>query len=801
MRAARAQVALAVALAIAGAARGQEDPDVAEVARAEEALRGVGDRLLLVENEYARDDPSELLELRRRFGEGETQYLLGEFANAAALLYDVADSPLYRTEPTRPDALLYLGDALYRQGSWPESRRYFKELAELRGKHLQDALLRLIELSEKVRDPAGIEEAWAALVAKAGAPGRLKPEVQYLHAKWLARRTDRPDGERVASALEAFRLIPAESDFGPQARYFEGVLLVQRGELGAAAAAFEALLALPQIARAPAPSALPSPQVGGAAGLEAERARRHSRLRDLALLAGGRILFEQDQPEKAAALYSRIERESESYVDALYELSACWQRLGDPEKALRATDLLLLVTEDSVMAPEARLQQATLQARLKRYPRAIAQFEQLALEVRPVRDRVQALVKVEDPVAYYDELLARGDKSLDATQLLPESARRYVTGEDAAHARVIVSDLGAGHKTLDEAREILQRLDEALRAGKLDLFPTLQEGNLRAVEVENALVRLEGQLTAVETRRAEGAQATTARLAAARAARQALDAQAALLPDSAAAFEERRGKALVQVAELERQAFRLGSDVDSMAAQLAAAEKWQRDTAGARRGDAAAVQAEREFSARLAEDRRVVAQLEAERAQVRRALEVTRAQVTAATAGGLQEENLRAAYLQAVRDEEAAAHELHEKLPPADRVLLARVDAAMQRVADLRKRALAVRAALRERGRGRLTALRSRLEREARALESYGQEVAQLEGGTRQLLGRIATQSFTRVFRVFDDLLLRADLGVIDAAWAMKKERTDSVTELEEQRRKGLKAIQDEFGEVLEEDE
>ncbi|MBS2023578.1 MAG: hypothetical protein JST92_14330, partial [Deltaproteobacteria bacterium] len=665
-------LALSLAAAIPQAARADDDLD--EVKVAEESLKAIGDRLKLVERQYgSSDDPSELLELRKRFSDGETQYLLGEFANASALLYDVVDSKAFQSEPTRLDALLYLADSLFQEGSWLESRRYFRELAELKDKHLQDALLRLIELSDKVGDSSGIDEAYAALVAQSGGVEKLKPEVRYVHAKWMARRLDLADDERIARALGAFHGIDAQSVYAPQARYFEGALLVQKGQLVAALQSFERMLALPQIAQA-----MPASEVAALANdprdltpAQVDQAKKLSHLRDLGMLAMGRVFFEQNEIAQAIERYQRIDRESESYVDALYELSACWQKLDEPEKALRSTELLLLVIEDSVMAPEARLQQASLLLKLKRYSRAIEQYEQLGAELKPVRDRIDELVKRDDPVAYYDELLAQGDNSLDATQLLPETARKYVSGRDAAQARVIVSDLGAGRRTLGEADEILKRLDEAFRKGSLDLFPAMQEGNVRAVEVENALLLAEAQFTAVETRRIEAAQVSTEKIVAARKKRQALDAQAAALPDTAAAFEARRDKALEQVAALDKIIFRLGNDIDGLNAQLAAAEKWQKDTAESRRGQVSA-QDEREFAQRIENDKQLVGQLERERGQLVRRLEIARGTAAAATAGGSGEERLRAQYLAALQEESAASRGARERLPEKERALIDR---------------------------------------------------------------------------------------------------------------------------------
>jgi uncharacterized coiled-coil protein SlyX/uncharacterized protein YjiS (DUF1127 family) len=790
------------------AQRGPSAEDELEVDRIEAQVKAIADRLALTEREYgSAEDPSELLELRRRYAEAETQYLLGEYGNAAALLYDVCGSPAYFNEESRPDALFYLADSLFRQASWIESRRYFHELAQLRvPRLLQDSLLRLIELSDKVGDQQGIEEIFAALVQQAGSADKLKPEVVYVHAKWMARRNDLGDDERIGRALTAFAAIPNGSEFGAQARYFEGALLVQRGALADAAFAFQRVLALPQVAGAPSPAeAKIPPGLSGEAAVAAARAQKLSKLRDLARLALGRVLFEQGDVSSAIDRYQEIDRDSESFQDALYELSACWQKIGEFEKALRSTELLLLMVEESTIAPEARLQQAGLELKLKRYGKAITQYEQIAAEYRPVHERIQQLTQVPDPVAYYNELLERGERTLDTTQLLPDVARKFVAGRDAGKARGIIEELIAGRQGLEESRELLKRLDRALKAGKLELFPTLQEGNVRAVEVENALIRAEGTLTGIESHLIEGVGGPGgAQLLQARAARAALDDKVAQLPDTAAAFEERRRQSLAKVAELDKQAFRLGVEIDSFNAQLAAAEKWQRDSAAQRAGTAGArkpelEQAEREFARRIENDRGVVHELEQERQTIRRALEASRGAVAGAVAGGAADERLRGEYLKALGAEEAASKLLAAGLAGPSRALEARIQGLVAQINQMRRRAVAVRTSIRDRAAQKLSALRGRLQIEAESLAGYDKQVGTIEGGTKQLLGRIAYESFARVGRIFYDLVLKADVGVIDAAWTQKRERTDSITALEEKKQRQLKDLAEEFGEVLKE--
>lgn len=773
------------------------------LARTEAALHAAADRLALVEREYGTgEDPSELIEQRRRFADGETQYLLGETANAAALLYDVVDSPAFRAEESYPDALDYLADSLYRQQSWLEARRYYRELLERKvPRYEQEALLRLIELSDKTNDWSGIEENYKVLVAQGGA---LRPEVVYFHAKWVARRPDVSANERITQGLAAFSGIPDTSEYGPQARYFEGSLLVQRGALEDAVKSFEHVLAMPQVVAAPAPAELarraeePGVRPQGAAAAEAQRAARASKVRDLSLLALGRILFEQGKYGLAIDRYEEIARESDTYYnDALYELSASWLKLGEYAKALRAVDLLLLLVEDSPIAPEARLLEASLYLRLKKYAKAMEQFSAISDQYRPVHERIAALTNREDPVSYYDELLASGEKGLDTTQLLPEVARKYVSGRDVAQARGIIDELAAGRQGIEQSTEILARLDAAVEQGKLDLFPTLQEGNQRAVEVENSLLRVDAELAAEQGALIDREAPTlTAAFAATHQERSALDAQLADLPSSTAESDERKQQYLARVAEVEKGAYRLGVEVEGLEAELSAAERWQRETRSKR---AAPALAETELAAQIERDRAMVAALEKARRELLRGLEVLRAEAPSAASGGAGADLLRAAYLLAVQKESQAAQATQAVLSAEGKSAFAQMLADAAKVRDLRSRVQHIRRDIRERAGRKLASLRARIEREASTVRGYTAAALGAEGGTKQLLGRIAFQSFARVERQFYDLVLKADVGVIDAAWTQKKDRTEAITQLENEKLSGLRVLQDEFQEVLKE--
>ena len=62
---------------------------------------------------------------------------------------------------------------------------------------------------------------------------------------------------------------------------------------------------------------------------------------------------------------------------------------------------------------------------------------------------------------------------------------------------------------------------------------------------------------------------------------------------------------------------------------------------------------------------------------------------------------------------------------------------------------------------------------------------------------RIAFDSFRRVRQQFYDLVLKADVGVVDVAFTRKQDKTEDIQKLSQQKDRELKALDEEFKEVL----
>ena len=99
----------------------------------------------------------------------------------------------------------------------------------------------------------------------------------------------------------------------------------------------------------------------------------------------------------------------------------------------------------------------------------------------------------------------------------------------------------------------------------------------------------------------------------------------------------------------------------------------------------------------------------------------------------------------------------------------------------------------------KVESVREKVKYEAALLAQYNAEVQVASADAQNLVGRIAFESFKRVRRQFYDLVLKADVGLVDVAWTRKQDKTNQIQSLAKQKDKELRELEDEFKEVLKE--
>ena len=751
-------------------------PWPASAARLDDAEREAGsveERLLFVERTYGRPDESLAARAGRKYSEGETQFLLGDWMHAAVLLYDAVEQPEFRAGADYPQALAYLGDALRNQGSCGSALHQYEALLALgqtgaRGAAIAGAL----DCRVKLRRFEGIDAL--AAEARSAFPRGAPPEVAYLAAKAVYLRPDLRPAERLARASEAFAAVAPPYHLA--AAYFLGALQVEAGALEKAAERFERCITLDG------------------------KDQKQVEIRELCMLALGRVYAEQGRWPESLDRYQLVPRESARFNEALHEIAWGFVRAKAYEQALSTASMIVDLAPESQLAPEATILTGHLNLRLGHYADATESFNKVINGYAPVRDEIDAILTMhENPVRYFNELIGRQGKAFDVASVLPAMAVKWATAQrDVGGAIDLVGSLENGRRDVEDANAAAVRVETLLsRAAGLDAAPLLKTGWASAEALENAVSRLEGEVASQAVAASKDALPAEARaeLEKVHAARLALQARLAALPATPGEVDARQQRMARRLDEVERSTFQLGYQVEASAAAIAGTEAWLEQ----HRMEIASDDSGRtEFSEELRKQRSTVVAYQGELRTLGR--EVAEARDAARGIDGLGGEAvLRKEYRELLAQERTLAAPARPSLGAAAQAELARGEALLDRLGRSGRRALELKEHFAGQARARADALKARVSDERTRLAEQQAALDGLAGDSRDVIGRIAFRSFSAVRAQFYKLVLKADVGIVDVAWSRKRERLDRIQQLSQQKAGELEVLDRDFKLVLRE--
>ncbi|HYD39534.1 MAG TPA: hypothetical protein VEB43_01800 [Anaeromyxobacter sp.] len=764
-----AAVTLVVAALASGPARG--DP----LAEAEQGAPRVEALLRSLEEGARQPEEDQADRATRRFGSGETQYLLGDWPGAALLLGDALDDPTFRAGPHAATATFYLGDALRQSGACGAARPYLDAyLAGGELAHRGGAIAAALDCAVRGGRPDRIPP----LLAEADAyhQGQLPPELRYLSAKAIFARTDLPPEDHFQQADAAFAAVGAP--FAQQAAYHQAVLRVRRGDLAGAAERFAACAALP---------------AGDARQRDAQ---------DLCALGLARVRAELGDVPGAVAAYGQLPIDSPWFDESLYEVASVLGRAGQLEPALRAAETLVEVSGGSPLATRARLLQAQLLLAQGKYEAASQLYGRVIDESARVRDGLDAVLTLHrDPIRYFADLLSQRAKPYEVASPVPhEALQAALARPELARAAGLMTALEAEGRALDETRAVAARLAAVLSRGDgVDAFPRLREAYAGVQAVENAVAILQGAAASAAAEAAGAALEADAQaeLARVHAERLVLEARLEALPRTVEAARARRDRRRDRVDELDRQLFGLGYGVEAARASIAGTEVWlsahPRELRGGREQREA-------FEAELRKHREVVDAYERELGALRR--EVALARDAAAGEETLDEEaKLRAEHLALLAAERRLLDGARGRLEGGARERFERAAAAGDRLGAVGAQARELAGWIAGEARRRADALRAVVAAEEASLAQQAAALDGLRGEARRTVGQIAYRAFGAVRQDLYALVLRADVGLNDVVWTRKRDRVDRIHKLSMQKAAELEALDAKYRPALQEEE
>lgn len=757
-----------LAAAVLAAAALTPSPAAADaLSEAERRTAAAEQRLEVVERIGAAPDEPAAARAARKAELGENQALVGDWLHAAIALDEAVDEPAFRSSPDRPHALYLLADALRRQGACGAARlRYAEYLAIGDVEHRSDAIGGALDCAVKERRYRDVDK----LLSEAGRAyrGDLPVEVRYLAAKGMYQRVDLPSGERYRRAMKLFEQVGPP--FQQQAWYFQGVIQIQLDNLHGSLQWFDAC------ARADA-----------AQGPQAE-------VRELCVLALGRVHSQMGNLPAALQWYAAIPSDSPRFPESMYEIAWTYVRAKQYDMALRMASFVPDLAPDSPLAPEATVLQGNLLLKLGRYTEATNAYNRVINGYAPVRDEIDALLSMkEDPVRYFNELIGRQGKAFDVATVLPAVAAKWAsTARDVGVALELVRELDGARRELEEATDLAGRIEALLgRGGGLDAFPRMQRAYADAHAVENDAARIEGDLVGVLSVAAEAALPSDrkAELQLARKQRRALETRVAPLPRTAEEVGARFGAMRSRIDEVDRAAYRLGYEVGAINAAVTGAETWIDQNRNELGTDA---EGREQFTNELRKHRDAAAAYEGVLRELR--ADIARARDAAAGADAMTEEaRIRARYMEAIERERVAADAARGSLAGPQRALFDRSDATRERLARIRSRARSLKIGIANDAAARAGELRARVKVERVAIAGHGGTLDGIQSVSKDVVGRIAVKSINDVRAQFYQIILKADVGMVDVAWSRKRARLEKIQQLSMQKATEVETLDREY--------
>jgi len=767
-------LALFAASSVPGAAQ-----DLSSVGREMTAIAGDAQAIAResLERDSARMRSRTFVE--ERLTDGELFYRLQDYVRASIIFTDIVDN--HATHRAYPDALFLLGDSLFRAGDYLGAKRRFEIVLDRAMEpafrpYAQRALGRLIEIAIQTRNFEGVEDYFAALSRLP--PGEIEAATTYYRAKYLYNRAvpteevlrDRPEGEpapqideaTLDQARQGFEGVAEGSPYYPQARYFVGVIYTLRGQYPQGIEAFRRVLRV----RATSPE--------------------HRQIIELTQLALGRLYYETDQIDQAIEAYQAVPRTSSNFDTALYEIAWVYIRMGDSTRAERALEVLAVAVPDSRYIPDGALLRANLLLRNGRYDDSEQVFREVRNQFGPVRRELDEMIEGhEDPQAYFRQLVRDNMDNFNADEFLPPLARRWASLEgDMDRALDVLADLSQSRQLVEETSDLVRRLNAAINApNAVNIFADLRRHREVTVALRNRLSRVRRALITIE---GESLGNATGELAQVRSERRRIERTLGRMPTAGDDFDVRNDQLLGRYRTLQRQLSRLEVELMGIEARAVATDRYLTDTAD-RQSDPSQADAIRN---ELATHEAAVEGYRAQIDELKDLIEIARIQVGVGDARYQRDDRRREEYTRLVERERALLASSGVRRPRE-------IDTLFGRIAEtegvLARHDVLIDSVVEE----RTASMRVVIEEESANLRSYREQLLGLETEAEDVVGGVTYANFDHVRHRFYDLVLRADVGRIDVAWARREEHRMRVDMLTRERSQQLQALDDEFREIM----
>jgi len=724
----------------------------------------------------------------QRLANGELLYRTKDYNRAivvfSELVQDLCNDPC-QTLPSAPayaDALWLRGETYYAAHEYLAARRDYKYIVNNGNdsrfqSYFGKALARLVDISLRLNDPP---ESLQELFTKFNQvpPAQVDAGLLYAKGKAYYRRQQWND------ATQAFQSVAANTPYTHQARYFQGLIAMKLARAGGD----------------------PNQPKGGTTSANYKQAievfrqvtvlppdtPEHQHVIDLAWMAIGRLFYEMEQYQQASEAYAKVGRDSPEFDTMLYELAWVYVRLGDVQRAERALEVLAVTDPGSPYIADGTLLRADLLLRAGAFDKALQLYLGVRAEYEPKRDKVIEFLKNTDVAVFYQKLSQQQLDLLDQNDALPPIAIRWAReAEDGPAAFAVIDDINECKRLLKESQILVDKLTAMTgAANRVRAFPELQAGEEIALMLINRIGR--ARLEIARGLDDEEPSSLGGEIGQVRDKRRALMGVMAGLPTTQAEFAAREQQGKRQWNAVSQELTRRSLEVDQLQAIVNGLRRMLRDDA--QKGIARDPEAVKRFNAELDANERDLKRYREQIAELRRYIEIGRAQIGMGDARYQADAEARGQFRELL-DREVQLAGQGQAGGGAQRYAQ-RVSPVLAQARQIEDQLIAAFNALEAQVEKRIGELRAKIEYERGQIAKFQAQLDALDTEARDLVGQVARRNFGIVRDKLKGIVLRADIGITEQAWEVREEELDRVNNLIGERARQEQLLDEELKEV-----
>lgn len=686
-----------------------------------------------------------------RLVDGMNHYDLEDYHRASIILLDIIEN--YEGHAAWPEALYYYADSLFLSRDYYGARTEFQRLLNQKETSAflpfrPAAISRLVEVAVHLDDFRHVKQYIQLL------QDRTDGRSQYIKGKYHYFQ------EEYDQALREFGAVRDDEELVLKAAYFMGATHVKQGTLDDAIAAF---------------------QKGVGAFPEVRPSNR--KLLDLLYLGLGRVQFEKDDLENAISSYDKIDQYSPYYDVALYESAAVHMRAGNTIGAERILEVLTLAIPDSRYIPRAKLLRGQLLSSAGRYDEAETVFNQTIEEFSPVEKMMdRALAQSGDSGEFFELLMARSVDALDVESMIPREVVMWAGEEpEVKRAFVLTDDLAKARTYTAESDRLAELISAVVNAtDPVNAIPELRNAMRMNVLYRNQLAALTMPLL-VSLENAVGYE----QIADLAASRTELAGNVNALPVDDNTVRERERQAKQKYTELRQTLSRYDTMLDKLQAVITGLEHY---IGKPEYRSEVPPQVIASHESQLARYIATVDAIREEVASVRLDIEKATYQI------GYGSEQDRAD--SAVVARLTVLVEKYLKFVPGAGRKAERFRGALTALVNALDEIERLNGDIEQVATVEVSRIRRVLQQEQAKLRQYRAQLNALNGEAKEVVNGVARENFSGIRKRFGELMVKADVGIIDIAWMRKEQHKSRAVQLSRNRTNELEWLDEEFKEA-----